>query len=142
MLKHCLVHTRFRDGAVHWFLMCTLALIVPAVAISQCQAIILRCTPGCCCLQEAMTNTKKLCAITLDTLGREMMVRRPCVFGEDGWPLHPDPVEVQAGQIVMLTTRQDVEAHDNVFPVTYPHLHMMVEPGDTIYIGRCVSWNR
>eukprot|EP00879_Flechtneria_rotunda_P010736 GHRR01011218.1.p1 GENE.GHRR01011218.1~~GHRR01011218.1.p1 ORF type:complete len:534 (+),score=126.26 GHRR01011218.1:418-2019(+) len=87
-------------------------------------------------LNEAMTNTKKLCAITLDTLGREMMVRRPCVFGEDGWPLHPDPVEVQAGQIVMLTTRQDVEAHDNVFPVTYPHLHMMVEPGDTIYIGR------
>jgi hypothetical protein len=35
-----------------------------------------------------MANTKKLCAVILDTLGREVMVRRPCVFGPDGWPAH------------------------------------------------------
>lgn len=36
-----------------------------------------------------MTRTKKLCAVIVDTLGREVMVRRPCVFGADGWPAHP-----------------------------------------------------
>lgn len=39
--------------------------------------------------QTAMTRTKKLCAVIVDTLGREVMVRRPCVFGPDGWPAHP-----------------------------------------------------
>lgn len=29
-----------------------------------------------------------------------------------------------------------MEATDSVLPVTYPQLHNMVEPGDTIYIGR------
>lgn len=33
---------------------------------------------------------------------------------------------------------QDAEATDTVLPVTYPQLHNMVEPGDTIYIGRSV----
>jgi hypothetical protein len=39
-------------------------------------------------LQVAMSRTKKLCAVIIDTLGREVMVRRPCVFGPDGWPAH------------------------------------------------------
>ncbi|KAF6256488.1 Pyruvate/Phosphoenolpyruvate kinase-like domain-containing protein [Scenedesmus sp. NREL 46B-D3] len=37
---------------------------------------------------------------------------------------------------VTLTTRADVEATADVWPVTYPHLHSMAEEGDTIYIGR------
>jgi hypothetical protein len=28
------------------------------------------------CFQQAMVNTKKLCAVILDTLGREIMVRK------------------------------------------------------------------
>jgi hypothetical protein len=40
----------------------------------------------------------------------------------------------------MITTRQDVEASPTVLPVTYPMLHNMVKQGDTIYIGRCVSY--
>ena len=40
-------------------------------------------------VQAAMSRTKKLCAVIVDTLGREVMVRRPCVFGTDGWPAHP-----------------------------------------------------
>jgi hypothetical protein len=40
-------------------------------------------------VQVAMARTKKLCAVVVDTLGREVMVRRPCVFGPDGWPAHP-----------------------------------------------------
>lgn len=83
-----------------------------------------------------MRRTKKLCAIILDTLGREMMVRRPCAIGEDGWPSHPKPMEISAGQIITLTTRADAESTADVWPMTYPHFHSMVEVGDTIYIGR------
>jgi hypothetical protein len=43
-------------------------------------------------LQVAMSRTKKLCAVIIDTLGREVMVRRPCVFGQDGWPAHQGTV--------------------------------------------------
>lgn len=89
-----------------------------------------------CTLQAAMANTKKLCAVILSTLGREVMVRRPCVIGDDGWPAHPDPFNIMAGQTITLTTRQDVEATTTVLPVTYPQLHQMCEEGDTIYIGR------
>jgi hypothetical protein len=46
-----------------------------------------------------MASTKKLCAVVLSTLGREVMVRRPCVIGDDGWPAHPDPFNVTAGQV-------------------------------------------
>ncbi|WIA20807.1 hypothetical protein OEZ85_005164 [Tetradesmus obliquus] len=87
-------------------------------------------------LNAAMANTKKLCAVVLSSLGREVMVRRQCVIGDDGWPAHPDPFNVTAGQTLMITTRQDVEASPTVLPVTYPLLHNMVKEGDTIYIGR------
>jgi hypothetical protein len=30
---------------------------------------------------------------------RFLQVRRPCEFGSDGWPAHPDPVDVAAGQV-------------------------------------------
>ncbi|KAF6256496.1 pyruvate kinase [Scenedesmus sp. NREL 46B-D3] len=87
-------------------------------------------------LNTAMANTKKLCAVVLSTLGREVMVRRPCVIGDDGWPAHPDPFNVTAGQTLTITTRSDVEASSTVLPVTYPMLHNMVKQGDTMYIGR------
>lgn len=83
-----------------------------------------------------MSNTRKLCAVVLSTLGREVMVRRPCICGEDGWPAHADPFEVKAGQSITITTRTDVQASDSILPVTYPLLHNMCQPGDTIYIGR------
>jgi hypothetical protein len=54
-------------------------------------------------LQTAMANTKKLCAVVLSTLGREVMVRRPCVIGDDGWPAHPDPFNVTAGQVTFFS---------------------------------------
>jgi hypothetical protein len=28
-----------------------------------------------------------------------LQVRRPCEFGPDGWPAHPDPIDVAAGQV-------------------------------------------
>eukprot|EP00775_Hariotina_reticulata_P009310 gene9310-9475_t len=90
-------------------------------------------------LNTAMVNTRKLCAVVLETLGREILVRRPCVFDEDGWPAHPSPLTITQGQVLTLTTRQDVEASETLLPVTYPHLHNMCQEGDTIYIGRYLS---
>eukprot|EP00877_Chromochloris_zofingiensis_P009130 jgi/Chrzof1/4470/Cz14g14130.t1_PYK3[v5.2] len=87
-------------------------------------------------LNVATTNRKKLCAVIIDTLGREVMVKRPYTIGDDGWTSHGSPVHVAAGQIVTLTTRDDVEATDDIWPVTYPNLHAMAETGDTIYVGR------
>ncbi len=37
-------------------------------------------------LMEAMKRTRKLCAIVIDTLGREVMIRRPFRIDPDGWP--------------------------------------------------------
>lgn len=61
---------------------------LPAAALLLLRySVPLSCFP-CTLLQVAMTRTKKLCAVIIDTLGREVMVRRPCVFGPDGWPAH------------------------------------------------------
>lgn len=40
-----------------------------------------------------------------------------------------DPLTIEAGQTITLTTRDDVEAHDMVLPVTYPQLHNMCQAG-------------
>lgn len=60
--------------------------------------------PATAAPQTAMVNTKRLCAVILDSLGREIMVRRPCEVGPDGWPAHPDPMEITAGQQVRALT--------------------------------------
>jgi len=57
--------------------------------------------------QAAMTRTKKLCAVIVDTLGREVMVRRPCVFGPDGWPAHPGDTAATAPCRVLTASQRD-----------------------------------
>ncbi|KAI8472796.1 MAG: pyruvate kinase [Monoraphidium minutum] len=87
-------------------------------------------------LQEAMRKTRKLCAIMLDTLGREVMIRRPFRIDPDGWPNQAgQEIEVKGGQKLTLTTR-DVECSATVFPITYPRFAEMMEPGDNVYLGR------
>eukprot|EP00877_Chromochloris_zofingiensis_P009758 jgi/Chrzof1/5035/Cz15g09100.t1_PYK1[v5.2] len=87
-------------------------------------------------LQAAMRKTRKLCAIVLDTLGREVMIRRPFRLEPDGWPNQAgQEIEIKLGQVLTLTTR-DVEATDTILPVTYHKFADMMEPGDNIYIGR------
>ena len=87
-------------------------------------------------LQEAMRRTRKLCAIVVDTLGRELMVRRPFRIDPDGWPNQVgQEISVAAGSRLTLTTR-DVEAGPGILPVTYPKFAAMMEPGDDVYIGR------
>ncbi|GBF87464.1 pyruvate kinase [Raphidocelis subcapitata] len=87
-------------------------------------------------LQEAMRRTRKLCAIMLDTLGREVMIRRPFRIDDDGWPTQAgQEIEVKAGQRLTLTTR-DLDCTSTELPVTYPRFADMAEPGDDIYLGR------
>ena len=39
-------------------------------------------------LEEAVRRSRVMCAIMVDTLGRELMIRRPFSLNEDGWPVH------------------------------------------------------
>eukprot|EP00879_Flechtneria_rotunda_P021199 GHRR01022332.1.p1 GENE.GHRR01022332.1~~GHRR01022332.1.p1 ORF type:complete len:557 (+),score=186.89 GHRR01022332.1:438-2108(+) len=87
-------------------------------------------------LQTAMKQTRRLCAIMLDTLGREVMIRRPFRIEADGWPNQAgQEINVKMGQTLTLTTR-DIECTDTLLPVTYPKFAGMMEAGDTLYVGR------
>lgn len=87
-------------------------------------------------LSEAMRQTRKLCCTMVDTLGREVMIRRAVKIDDQGWPVHESSIYIKAGQMVTLTTRSDVEASSSVLPLTYDRFNSMTEPGDTVYIGR------
>ncbi len=87
-------------------------------------------------LQQAVQKSRKFCAVMVDTLGREIMIRRPFTMDESGWPTHGDHFDIKTGQRVVLTTRTDVEATNEVLPVTYSKFCIMAEPGDIIYVGR------
>jgi len=47
-----------------------------------------------------MRKTRKLCAVMLDTTGREIMVMREHEIDEKGWPEHVNNMEVKEGQKV------------------------------------------
>ncbi|EFJ40338.1 cytosolic pyruvate kinase [Volvox carteri f. nagariensis] len=87
-------------------------------------------------LQLAMRKSRRLCCTMVDTLGRELMIRRQVKIGEDGWPIHEESFAVTAGQQVVITTRTDVDASGSVLPITYNKFTEMAVKGDTVYIGR------
>mmetsp|Transcript_7041 Transcript_7041/g.11978 ORF Transcript_7041/g.11978 Transcript_7041/m.11978 type:complete len:775 (-) Transcript_7041:276-2600(-) len=89
-------------------------------------------------LQAASKEARKLCAVIVDTLGRELMIRRPVNIDESGWPVHEPGFEVTAGQQVTITTRLDAECCANpcVLPITYEGFTDMVRAGDNMYVGR------
>ena len=51
-------------------------------------------------LTEAMLRTRKLCAIVIDTIGRELTVNRPTTDEEDGWPKFEKGITVKANDKV------------------------------------------
>ncbi|KXZ44880.1 hypothetical protein GPECTOR_61g833 [Gonium pectorale] len=87
-------------------------------------------------LHMAMRKGRRLCCTMVDTLGRELMIRRQVTIGEDGWPIHEESFAVTAGQQVIITTRPDVVASGAVLPITYSKFTEMAVKGDTIYVGR------
>lgn len=87
-------------------------------------------------LQEAMRRTKRLCAVMLDSLGREIMVRRAYGVDESGWPGIFDRLVIAAGARVTMTADPDAVCTAAVFPVTYPKFTEMCRVGDSIFVGR------
>lgn len=49
-------------------------------------------------LAEAMKRTRKLCAIMIDSVGRELIINRPSQEDEDGWPTFEAGIAVEANQ--------------------------------------------
>lgn len=43
-----------------------------------------------------MRKTRKLCAVVIDTIGRELIVNRPTVDEVDGWPKFDKGISVKA----------------------------------------------
>jgi pyruvate kinase len=87
-------------------------------------------------LNEAMRRTRRLCAVMLDSLGREIMIRRKYGVDENGWPGIFDQLEIEAGQRITITTDPNAECTNTVFPVTYPKFSAMCQEGDSIFVGR------
>lgn len=87
-------------------------------------------------LQEAMRRTRRLCAVILDTLGRELMIKRKYGVDENGWPGIFEQITIKSGQTVTITTDPAAECTNSVFPITYPKFPHMCQPGDSIFIGR------
>lgn len=73
-------------------------------------------------LAKAMFETKRLCAVMLDTLGREVFVRRDVEVGPDGWPKHGKEIEVPLGGQITLTIDDAAKQTDTMFPVNYKNL--------------------
>ena len=49
-------------------------------------------------LAEAMKRTRKLCAVMIDSVGRELIINRPTQDDEDGWPTFEAGIAVEANQ--------------------------------------------
>ncbi|KAK9796683.1 hypothetical protein WJX73_008597 [Symbiochloris irregularis] len=89
-------------------------------------------------LTEAMRKTRKLCAVMVDTIGRELIINREARLDERGWPVHEgQPIAIAAGHQITITT-SDVEANadEGILPISYPKFTSMVEVGDTIFLAR------
>lgn len=87
-------------------------------------------------LQEAMKRTRRLCAVMLDSLGRELMIRRKYGVDENGWPGIFERLTISEGDTVTITADQTAECSNTVFPVTYSKFPAMCQPGDSIFVGR------
>lgn len=76
-------------------------------------------------LRTAIGNTKKLCAVMLDTVGPEIQV---CNKGAK-------PIELKADDHVTITSDVDIEPSTEMLAVNYDRLAEIVKKGDTIFLG-------
>jgi len=54
-------------------------------------------------LAEAMKRTRKLCAVMVDSVGRELIINRPTQDDDDGWPTFEAGIAVEANQKACLS---------------------------------------
>jgi len=77
-------------------------------------------------LKTAVRNTRRLCAVMLDTVGPELHV----VNNSES------PIELEEGGTLVLTGDLGTQASSRVLPVNYGGLASAVKPGDTIFLGQ------
>lgn len=71
-------------------------------------------------LQEATRLEQRLCGVIVGTSGREIpVVGRKTSLLESGWLLHDDTLTFSAGQKVVVTAREGVQASDGVLPIVF-----------------------
>ena len=51
-----------------------------------------------------MHKTRKLCAIMIDTIGRELLINREAKLDESGWPVHEHVLSVKVNDKVPSAT--------------------------------------
>lgn len=62
-------------------------------------------------LQAAIKQTRTMCAVMLDTRGREIYVKRKSNLGKDGWPYHDEVYHVEESQQVCFLS---IEVNSNL----------------------------
>ncbi|PON34382.1 Pyruvate kinase [Trema orientale] len=77
-------------------------------------------------LKIAVKNTKKLCAVMLDTVGPEVQVNN-----RSG-----KPIELKADDRLTITSDVGIEPSADVLAVNYNRLAQIVKKGDTIFLGQ------
>ncbi|KAK9840140.1 hypothetical protein WJX74_004030 [Apatococcus lobatus] len=90
-------------------------------------------------LQRAVRKTRRLCAIIIDTLGRELFVRRSYSLDETGWPAHDEPIRIKQGQRITMTVDPKAECTQTLLPVGFAGFVDMCRPGDQLFLGRYLA---
>eukprot|EP00898_Chlorokybus_atmophyticus_P001293 jgi/Chlat1/2164/Chrsp17S08746 len=77
-------------------------------------------------LREAMKNTRKLCAVMLDTRGPEITVTKNS----------DDVISVEKDQLLTLTSDLTQKASKDVLPLSYANLAQNVKVGTDMFLGQ------
>ncbi|XP_051142353.1 pyruvate kinase 1, cytosolic-like [Andrographis paniculata] len=83
-------------------------------------------------LKVSIKNTKKLCAVMLDTGGPELLIVNKT----------ERPISLSEGSLVTLTPDQDKEATPDLLPINFNGLSKAVRKGDDIFIGQYLFTGR
>lgn len=88
-------------------------------------------------LRAAMKQTKLLCATMLDTRGPEIGIQLAPDDVSSFDPQAPkEPVVLEQGSRVTLTTDTRVKATSDFLPVNNPAITKFVQPGDDVFVGQ------
>lgn len=91
-------------------------------------------------LEEAVRKTKRICAVMLDTRGRELMVIRDYHADETGWYVHDAfSFSVQKGQDIVITGDKSLKTDGATFVINYEKFPELVQKGDSIFMGRYLA---
>jgi pyruvate kinase len=82
-------------------------------------------------LRTAVKNTKRLCAVMLDTVGPELQV-----LNNNNNNNQAIAIDLQQGETIILTPDKSKPASSNFLPINYADLAFAVKPGDEIFVGQ------